>query len=86
MYLSPPAETNWPGWHTTVASLWLMQPRARSKYCCQPSMPSIQIVAQIKHFYLTCDHRVTQLTTEHLPLLSVLYVSPTEIVVAVSIL
>ena len=34
---------------------------------------------------LLCLFRVTQLTTDHLPLLSVLYVSPTEIVAAVSI-
>lgn len=31
-----------------------------------------------------CPSRVTQLTTNHLPLLSVLYVNPTEIVAAVT--
>lgn len=28
---SPPAETTWPGWPTTAASVWLMAPREKSE-------------------------------------------------------
>lgn len=31
---SPPAETTWPGWPTTAASVWLMAPRGKSE--CLP--------------------------------------------------
>lgn len=53
-----------------------------------PGIRDYVLAATTKGFSLfhTLISRVTQLTTDHLPMLSVLCVSPTEIVAAVSVI